>query len=100
MEVRRCLVDLRQRRDQARCWNADGKGLVPGERGEKLAECVPRDGDLEVFVVSTLLAEEEVDRPAGGYVPGGLDPCEPPVNLLRPPRIPLKDVGVECRRDG
>ena len=53
-----------------------------------------RHADLEVLVLAALLAEEEVDRPAGRDVPRSVDVLQPHGRLRGRPRVPLRIVRV------
>ena len=69
--------------------------LEPFEGGDNLLEALGRHRDLEVLVLAALLAEEELEGPAGRDVPRSLDSREPPRDLFRMPGLPLHEVGIE-----
>ena len=48
-----------------------------------------------VAVLAPLLAQEEVDRPPGGHAPGRADALEQARRLVRPPRVPQGQIGLE-----
>jgi hypothetical protein len=65
---------LREWRGSARA--GDDEELEAGERLGDLVEAAVGDGDLEILVLPPVAAQEQVDRPAGGDVPGCLDSDE------------------------
>jgi hypothetical protein len=69
-------VDFGDRREGLASRDVDGVDLEVRERGDEPVECPGGDGDLEILVLATLAAEEEVDRPAGRDVPGRIDTGE------------------------
>ena len=62
------------------------------ERRRYLVELSSRNSELEILVFTTLLPEEEIDRPTGRHVPGHGDLCEPCRRLLGPPGVPFRIV--------
>jgi len=93
---------LRERPDEPRIGQiaVGDEELECGQPLGDLREPHSGDGDLEILVLTPLLAEEEVDRPAGRDVPRRLHAGQPLGHLLRPPRVPECEVGLErpcCR---
>ena len=67
----------------------DDMEIELAEPGGKLVEAVGRRADLEILVLAPLPTEKEIDRPAGGDVPGHVDPGQPSRRILRAPCVPL-----------
>src|SRR6266536_1685433 len=73
----------------------DDQDLETGERFRDLVEAGVRHRDLEVFVLAPPPAEEEIDRPAGCDIPRNANVLEQTRDLLRAPRVPLRNVRVD-----
>jgi hypothetical protein len=69
------------------------------ETNADLGEAVARDHDLEIFVLPCRLAEEQVDRPAGGHGPRHVDGVERLRDLARRERAPGSIVGLHAADD-
>ncbi len=88
---------LSKRPDEARIGQISVRDeeLEPRESRSDPAELLPRNGNLEIFVLSSLLTEEELDRPAGSHIPRCPNSLEQSSHLLRTPGVPKREVGFE-----
>ena len=71
------------------------KSSYPASVSGDLGELLAGHGDLEILVHSSLLTEEEVDRPTGGDAPWCLHAREQRRNLLGTPSLPEAQVRLE-----
>ncbi len=74
---------------------ANGKEVAVWQTCSHRIELVARHRNLEVIVDTSLIAKEQIDRPARSNAPGNLHATEAPSNLVWPPGMPPSDIWLE-----